>query len=122
LLWAKLAFLAPVALATSALDGPLGAVKGDDRYLGCLDEVIEVARAEGAQIDDRALRNVVVKAPAGIRSSMQKDVAAGRRPELDAIAGPIQRGGRRHGIPTPNTDELARLVDRAVGEGAAEAD
>jgi 2-dehydropantoate 2-reductase len=122
LLWAKLAFLAPVALATSAFDGPLGAVRGDDRYLGCLDELIEVARAEGAQIDDRALRNVVVKAPAGIRSSMQKDVAAGRPPELDAIAGPIQRGGRRHGIPTPNTDELARLVDRAVGEGAAEAD
>jgi 2-dehydropantoate 2-reductase len=122
LLWAKLAFLAPVALATSAFDGPLGAVRGDDRYLGCLDEVIEVARAEGAQIDDRALRNVVVKAPAGIRSSMQKDVAAGRPPELDAIAGPIQRGGRRHGIPTPNTDELARLVDRAVSKGAAEAD
>lgn len=41
---------------------------------------------------------------------MQKDVAAGRTPELDAIAGPIQRGGHRHTIPTPATDELAHLV------------
>ena len=122
LLWAKLAFLGPVALATSAFDAPIGAVRTDERYLGCLEEVIAVARAAGAQIDEHALRDFVAKAPPGIRSSMQKDVAAGRPPELDAIAGPIQRGGRRHGIPTPNTDELARLVDRAVRERAAKAD
>ena len=41
---------------------------------------------------------------------MQKDVEAGRAPELDAIAGPILRGGIQHGIPVPSTDELARLV------------
>ena len=41
---------------------------------------------------------------------MQKDVASGRQPELDAIAGPILRGGGHHGIPVPNTDELVRLV------------
>ena len=34
----------------------------------------------------------------GFRSSMQKDVAAGLPPELDAIAGPILRGGGEHGI------------------------
>src|SRR5919201_2318532 len=122
LLWAKLAFLAPVALATSAFDGPIGAVRTDERYLGCLEEVIAVARAEGAEIDERALRNFVANAPPGIRSSMQKDVAAGRPPELDAIAGPFLRSGRRHGIPVPNTDELARLVDRAVSKRAAETD
>ena len=41
---------------------------------------------------------------------MQKDVAAGREPELDAIAGPIVRGSQRHATPVPNTDELVRLV------------
>lgn len=110
MLWEKLAFLAPIALATSALDGPLGAVRADQRYLGCLEEVIAVARAEGAQLDERALREVAAKAPPGLKSSMQKDVAAGRPPELDAIAGPIQRAGRAHKIPVPNTTELARLV------------
>jgi ketopantoate reductase len=40
---------------------------------------------------------------------MQKDVAAGRTPEIDAIAGPIIRGGTEHGIDVSAT--LA-LVDR----------
>ena len=110
LLWDKLAFLAPVALATTALDAPLGAVRDDERYRGCGDEVLAVARAEGARVDEEALRALQESAPGGTRSSMQKDVAAGRPPELDAIAGPILRGGRRHGIPVPNTDELVRLV------------
>ncbi len=46
---------------------------------------------------------------------MQKDVAAGRQPELDAIAGPILRGGQRHGIDVPATTELARLVSSRAG-------
>jgi 2-dehydropantoate 2-reductase len=44
-----------------------------------------------------------------MRSSMQKDVAAGRPPELDAIAGPIIRGGERHGI---EVAAIRQLVDR----------
>lgn len=110
LLWDKLAFLAPVALVTTALDAPLGAVRADERYRRCQDEVLAVARAEGARVDVEALRERREAAPNGMQSSMQKDVAAGRRPELDAIAGPILRGGERHGIPVPATDELARLV------------
>jgi ketopantoate reductase len=50
---------------------------------------------------------------------MQKDVDAGRPPELDAIAGPIQRGGPRNGIPVPNTDELARLVEARAQDSLA---
>jgi ketopantoate reductase len=42
---------------------------------------------------------------------MQKDVAAGRPPELDAIAGPILRGGREHSIDVSAT---RALVDRIV--------
>ena len=41
---------------------------------------------------------------------MQKDVDAGREPELDAIAGPILRAGERHGIDVSATRELAALV------------
>jgi ketopantoate reductase len=46
---------------------------------------------------------------------MQKDVEAGRTPELDAIAGPILRGGRRHDIPVPATEELAAAVHARAG-------
>jgi 2-dehydropantoate 2-reductase len=119
LLWEKLAFLAPIALATTALDAPLGGVRDDKRFHGCQADAIAVALAEGARIDEGALRALVAAAPAELRSSMQKDVAAGRRPELDAIAGPVQRGGRRHGIPVPNTDALAHEVEaRALRFGS----
>lgn len=109
-LWDKLAFLAPIALATTALDAPLGAVRDDERYQRCRDEALAVASAEGAEIDSTALGALQQNAPSEMRSSMQKDVAAGREPELDAIAGPILRGGDRHAIPVPGTEELVRLV------------
>ena len=115
LLWDKLVFLAPVALATTALDGPYGAIRSDPRYEGCQEEVLAVADAEGAVIDEAGLRAVKELAPAQTRSSMQKDVAAGRPPEVDAIAGPILRGGLRHGIPVPYTEELARMVEARAG-------
>jgi 2-dehydropantoate 2-reductase len=112
MLWDKLAFLAPVALATTALDAPVGAVRTDERHLRARDETNRVAAAEGARIDVAALLAQADAAPAEMRSSMQKDVDAGRVPELDAIAGPILRGGARHGIPTPATAELVELVKR----------
>jgi 2-dehydropantoate 2-reductase len=110
LLWDKLAFLAPLALATTALEAPLGAVREDERYRGCQNEALAVARAEGAHIDEDALRALQAAAPPEMQSSMQRDVAAGRQPELDAIAGPILRGGRRHVIPVANTNALVELV------------
>ena len=110
LLWDKLAFLAPIALTTSALDAPLGDVRANRRFNDCRDEALAIAKAEGATIDDATLIALQQAAPAEMRSSMQKDVAAGREPELDAIAGPIIRGGQHHAIPTPATEELATLV------------
>jgi 2-dehydropantoate 2-reductase len=110
LLWEKLVFLAPVALATTAMDATLGVVRDDVRFQGCLDEAVAVSHAAGATVDEQALRTFVGTAPATARSSMQKDVAAGRAPELDAIAGPILRGGRLHGLAVPYTEELADLV------------
>ena len=41
---------------------------------------------------------------------MQKDVAAGREPELDAIGGPIVRGGERYGIDVSTTANLMEAI------------
>ena len=117
LLWSKLCFLAPVALATTALDAPLGTAREDPRFRRAVDEAVAVARAEGARIAAGPLLAIAAGAPAVMRSSMQKDVGAGRAPELDAIAGPILRGGARHGIPVPATEELAGIVAARAGEG-----
>lgn len=110
LLWDKLAFLAPIALTTSALDSQLGDARHDRRFNDCRDEALAIARAEGATVDEAALIALQQAAPGEMRSSMQKDVAGGREPELDAIAGPIIRGGLRHSISVPATEELAKAV------------
>lgn len=115
LLWDKLIFLAPVALATTALDGTLGEIRDDERFLAAQAEAVLVARAEGAAVDAEAAHALHRNAPGGMRSSMQKDVEAGRAPELDAIAGPVLRGGARHGIPVPGTQALAHLVAARAG-------
>jgi len=41
---------------------------------------------------------------------MQKDVAAGRQLELDAIAGPIVRGGEKYGIDVSTTADLMAAI------------
>ena len=121
LLWQKLVFLAPLALATSAADAPLGAVRTSQLYLDAQAETVAVAQAVGAHIDLEALRQLSEAASDEMGSSMQRDLAAGRAPELDAIAGPVVRQGRAHGVPTPAVEELmARVAARADGLAAGD--
>ncbi len=48
LLWQKLAFLAPLALATTAAEAPLGAIRDTELYQQAQQETVAVAVAEGA--------------------------------------------------------------------------
>ena len=118
MLWSKLCFLAPFALATTASGGPLGVVCSDaqwrERLEECVKEACAVGVAEGAKVAPEPILAALEGLPDGFRSSMQKDVAAGRPPELDAIAGPILRGGGEHGIDVSATRALA---DRIVAPG-----
>jgi 2-dehydropantoate 2-reductase len=116
LLWEKLALLAPLALTTTAFGVPVGAVQAkpawNARLVRCHDEAAAVALAEGAKLDPPRLRGVLLGFSGGeMRTSMQKDLDAGRPLELDAIAGPVVRGGRRHRIATPATEELVQLIE-----------
>jgi 2-dehydropantoate 2-reductase len=115
MLWSKLCFLAPFALATTASGQPVGVVRSDPgwwtRLEGCVKEACAVALAEGAKVAPEPILATLKEAPDGFRSSMQKDVAAGRPPELEAIAGPILRDGTEHGIDVSAT---RALVDRIM--------
>ena len=113
-LWQKLVFLAPLALATTAADGSLGQVRNDARYAAAQREAVAVALAVGARIDIPALQGAQSAAPDTMRSSMQRDVDHGSAPELDAIAGPILRGGRLHDIGTPATQGLVDQIRARV--------
>ncbi len=77
-------------------------------------EACVVATSLGANVDAEETVRTLRGFPGSPRSSMQKDVAAGRPPELDAIAGPILRGGAARGIPVPVTAQLVAMIDAAM--------
>jgi 2-dehydropantoate 2-reductase len=116
LMWSKLVFLAAFALTTTASGKTTGEILADPEWrqlgLSCIREASAVAVAEGAKIDADAVIASVMKMPGNMRSSMQKDVERGNAPELDAIAGPILRGGARHGIDVSTTKKLVAAVER----------
>lgn len=118
LMWRKLAALAAMALSTTASARTVGEVLADPewsaRLEGVLHEASAVGAAEGASLDAAVTLRGIRGLPHGTKSSMQKDVAAGRPPELDAIAGPILRGGAAHGIATPATQALADTIQARV--------
>ena len=82
------------------------------QYESCVREACAVAIAEHAQVSPEMVLAGVATLPASMRSSMQKDVDKGNPPELDAIAGPILRGGLAHKIPVPATQALVDAVAR----------
>src|SRR5207253_2183546 len=112
----KLVFLAAFALTTTAANKTTGEILSDPVWrqmgLSCIREASAVAVAKGAKIDADAVIAAVVKMPGNMRSSMQKDVEQGKTPELDAIAGPILRGAKRHSIEVPVTRRLVADVER----------
>ena len=75
-------------------------------------EACAVGVAEGAKVDAEKVLAGMMKMPPNARSSMQKDVDHHNPPELDAIAGPILRGGQKHGIDVPATKQLVALVEQ----------
>lgn len=119
LMWSKLVFLAPYALTTSVADKGTGEVISDpvwkSQLEACVREACTVAVAEGAKVDPETILAGMKAMPTNMRSSMQKDVEQHKTPELDAIAGPILRGARRHGIEVPVTKKLVAAVELRAG-------
>ena len=114
LLWSKLCFLGPFALVTSASGMNKGEIYADAQWkrklMSAMAEACAVAKASGAEVDPAQVQAIFEGLPSGIRSSMQKDVASSRRLELDAIGGPIARGGERYGIDVSTTAALIAVI------------
>ncbi|MEU0382970.1 ketopantoate reductase family protein [Streptomyces chartreusis] len=114
-LWAKMSFLAPMALLTTRYGVPLGDVRTRhrDELIALVEETAAISRACGGPADPAQALDRYDAFPPQMKSSMQRDAEAGRPLELDAIGGALLRAAERHGIPAP-------VTARVVGElGAA---
>jgi 2-dehydropantoate 2-reductase len=109
MLWDKFALLGPLALLTTHERANVGAVRTRrrDDALAAIAEMTAVAMAEGASIDPARLVRLMDAAPDSMETSMQRDQAAGRPLELDALGGAVLRSAARHHVPVP---VIARLV------------
>jgi 2-dehydropantoate 2-reductase len=114
LLWNKLCFLGPLALVTSASGMNVGEILASaswkEKLTAAIAETCAVANASGAKVEAQQFQAVVEGVPPGMRSSMQKDLVAGRQLELDAIGGPIVRGGERYGINVSTMRSLMAVI------------
>jgi 2-dehydropantoate 2-reductase len=119
-MWSKLVRLNALACTTSAHDALLGEILSTPRLradlVGAIEEACAVARADGADDADpaRALAELEAAHPS-LGSSMQRDIAAGREPELDAIPGAVLRAGTRHGLRSPTIERLGAMIAERAG-------
>jgi 2-dehydropantoate 2-reductase len=117
-MWGKLVRLNALACTTSAYDELIGAIRSTVRLradlLGAIEEGCAVAGAEGAEIEVAAALGELEGAHATLGSSMQRDIAAGRPPELDAIPGSVLRAAARHGLRCPTIERLVAMIEARI--------
>jgi 2-dehydropantoate 2-reductase len=119
-MWSKLVRLNALACTTSAHDVLLGEIRSTPELradlVGTIEEACAVGRAEGAEDVDpqRALAELEL-AHDTLGSSMQRDIAAGRPPELDAIPGAILRAAARHELACPTIERLVGTIAARAG-------
>jgi 2-dehydropantoate 2-reductase len=119
-MWSKLVRLNALACTTSAYDKLLGEIRSTPALRadleGSIEEACAVGRAEGAlDIDAATAIAELDRAHETLGSSMQRDIAAGRTPELDAIPGSVLRAAARHGLRCPTIERLVGMIAERAG-------
>lgn len=126
-LWEKFIFVVPYGGVGALTRAPAGVVRSLPKTRRLLErgieEILEVARARrialAADVVEKTLALVDALAPAST-TSLQRDIIAGRRSELDAWSGAVVRLGREAGVETPlhefTYDSLLPAELRARGE------
>jgi 2-dehydropantoate 2-reductase len=110
-LWTKFVFISSASSLGSLTRLPMGEYRSvpETRLMvtSLMQEVAEVARGHGVALDEDVVDQALAfmdNAAAHIKASMQLDVAAGRRSELESMVGVIGRKGREVGVSTPVAD------------------
>jgi 2-dehydropantoate 2-reductase len=119
-MWSKLVRLNALACTTSAFDKLLGEIRSTPELraalVGAIEEGCAVGRAEGAEdVEEAIALGELEKAHNTLGSSMQRDIAAGREPELDAIPGSVLRAAARHDLQCPTIERLVATIAVRAG-------
>jgi 2-dehydropantoate 2-reductase len=126
-IWEKLMLVVPFGGIGAVSRAPIGVIMATPETRRLIEagmrEIAAVALAQGVRLSsdvvERTLALLDRTTPTGT-SSLQRDIAAGKRSELDAWTGAVVRLGARLGVPTPMHSflyaSLLPLERRARGE------
>jgi 2-dehydropantoate 2-reductase len=126
-LWEKFIFVVPYGGVGALTRAPAGVVRGLPGTRRLLErgmqEILAVARARRVALAEDVVRKtfgLLDGLAPGATTSLQRDIIAGRRSELDAWSGAVVRLGREAGVETPLHefvyDSLLPAELRARGE------
>jgi 2-dehydropantoate 2-reductase len=118
-MWSKLVRLDALACTTSAYDKLLGEIRSTPELradlVGAIEESCAAGQAEGADnVNPQKAIDELERAHETLGSSMQRDIAAGRAPEVDAIPGSVLRAAARHGLDCPTIERLVTMIRSRV--------
>ncbi len=130
-LWAKMLYNCALNPLGALAGRRYGEITSDPTTKGLLEdvvheifEVLAKAEIELAWPDARAYLETfyseLIPPTAGHESSMLQDLRAGKRTEIDALCGAVERLGAAHGVATPVTSALAVLVRAAESDREGE--
>ena len=115
--WEKFVFLSALSGMTALTRKPIGEVRGNpvtrSMLLDALREAVELARAEGARLDEGFAQRqleVMDALPPAMLSSMAQDLLRGRRLELPWLSGAIVRRAEAHGIRVPTHQAITAAL------------
>ena len=126
--WDKLIWNGALNTVTTLTRRRVGEILDDPDGLKLLrtimQEIVTVARAEGAKISDDRIDAYIAHSQKNLRelkTSTQQDLERGKALEYEALSGAVVRAARRHGISVPAIETiytLLRLLDGAPKRSA----
>lgn len=116
-LWFKFMMNVGINQASAVLKAPYGTFQTEPHarevMRSLMHEVVALSRAMGMGLDDNDVQKIDEPLfslhPAGY-TSMCQDVMAGRKTEVEMLAGEILELGRRHGVATPVNEAFFNLI------------
>lgn len=118
LVWEKFVRLNALACTTSAADKSIGVIRSDPKWRellkGCIADAVNVAAAYGYITTVETVLKQIDEFPESLGSSMQRDIAQGKKPELDSIPKSIIRAGEKKGIDCPTIKKLVNMIEKRI--------
>jgi len=116
-IWKKFVLLSGTSGITASTRQPLGVIRDDEDmrafFYRLMHETSAVGRAAGVEFPQdfaAELDRWVASFPPTMKASMANDLDAGRRLELDWLAGKIVALGRKYGVATPGHEAVYAIL------------